>query len=133
MQIFSSNLYLGYRGKGSRFLTMEVKKLNKNSRIGFMVFNSTLNNISVISWLAVLLVEETTDLLQVTDKLSHNVVSSGIRTLNFSGDRHTDCKGSCKSNYHMITTPIIVLDKIGSVGLVETHVFLFWPDRAILN
>jgi hypothetical protein len=34
MQIFSSNLYLGYTGQGSRFLTMEVKKLNKNSRIG---------------------------------------------------------------------------------------------------
>jgi len=58
-RFFSSNLYLGYTGQGSRFLTMEVKKLNKNSRIGFMVFNSTLNNISAISWLAVLLVEET--------------------------------------------------------------------------
>jgi hypothetical protein len=37
--------------------------------------------------------EKTTDLPQVTDKLSHNVVSStdrlsGIRTQNFSGDRH---------------------------------------------
>ena len=40
-----------------------------------MVFNATFNNISVISWRAVLLVEEypenTTDLSQVTDKLSH--------------------------------------------------------------
>jgi len=40
-----------------------------------MVFNATSNNISVISWQSVLLVEETgvpgktTDLLQVTDKL----------------------------------------------------------------
>ena len=39
-----------------------------------MVFNATLNNISVISWWSVLLVEETeypektTDLPQVTDK-----------------------------------------------------------------
>ena len=45
-----------------------------------MVFNTTFNNISVISWWRVLLVEETeknTDLSQVTDKLlSHNVVSS---------------------------------------------------------
>jgi hypothetical protein len=40
-----------------------------------MVFNATFNNISVISWGSVLLVEETgvpgeiTDLPQVTDKL----------------------------------------------------------------
>ena len=37
---------------------------------GFMVLNTTFNNISVISWWSVLLVEET-DLPQVTDKLYH--------------------------------------------------------------
>jgi hypothetical protein len=43
--------------------------------IGLVVFNATFNNISVISWSSVLLVEETedpektTDMLQVTDKL----------------------------------------------------------------
>ena len=58
------------------------------------MFDATFNNISVISWWSVLLVEETTDLLQVTDKLKHiYVVSStpclsGIRTHNLSGDRH---------------------------------------------
>jgi hypothetical protein len=42
-----------------------------------MVLSATFNNISVISWRSVLLVEETedpektTDLLQVTDKLYH--------------------------------------------------------------
>ena len=47
-----------------------------------MVFNATYNNISIISWRSVLFVEETrvlgetTDLSQVNDKLSHNVVSS---------------------------------------------------------
>ena len=48
-----------------------------------MAFNAILNNISVISWRSVLLLEKTeytektTDLLQITDKLlSHNVVSS---------------------------------------------------------
>ena len=42
------------------------------------MFNATFNNISVISWLSVLLVEKTgvpgektTDLLQVADKLFH--------------------------------------------------------------
>jgi len=45
--------------------------------IGFMVFNATFNNISVIQWQSVLLVEEagvpgeTTDLSQVTGKLYH--------------------------------------------------------------
>jgi len=39
-----------------------------------MVFNATFNNISVISWQSVLLVEhqeKITDLSQVTDKLYH--------------------------------------------------------------
>ena len=45
-----------------------------------MMFNATFKNISVILWQSVLLVEETTDLSQVTDKLlSHNVVSSTPR------------------------------------------------------
>ena len=51
-----------------------------------MVFDATLNNISIITWLSVLFVEEargpgekqTTNHLQVTDKLHvlHNVVLS---------------------------------------------------------
>jgi len=48
-----------------------------------MVFNATFNNISVISWWSVLLVEEypgkTTDLSQVNDKLINNAVSSTPR------------------------------------------------------
>ena len=36
-----------------------------------MVSNDTFNNISVIAWRSVLLVEETTDLSQVTNKLDH--------------------------------------------------------------
>jgi len=48
--------------------------------MGIMVFNTTFNNMSVISGWSVLLVEKTTDLPQVTDKsLSHNVVLSTPR------------------------------------------------------
>ena len=42
--------------------------------VEFMVFNATFNNISVISWRSVLLVEETTDQPQVTDKLYHKML-----------------------------------------------------------
>jgi len=38
-------------------------------RLRVMMFNATCNNISVISWRSLLLVEKTTDLPQVTDEL----------------------------------------------------------------
>jgi hypothetical protein len=36
-----------------------------------MVVSTSFNNISVILWRSVLLLEETTDMMQVTDKLYH--------------------------------------------------------------
>jgi hypothetical protein len=51
---------------------------------GVMVFNATFNNLSVISWRSVLLVEElgvhgkTTDLSQVTGKLYRGIFTNAI-------------------------------------------------------
>ena len=65
-----------------------------------MMFNTTFNNISVISWQSVLLVEENgvpgenhQPAISHCQTLSYNVVSStphlsGMRTHKFSGDRH---------------------------------------------
>ena len=83
-----------------------------------MVFNAIFNNISVISWQSVLLVEETggpkktTDLSQVTAKIYHIMLFtlSWLRfELTTSVVIGIDCIGSCKSNYPTImatTVPI---------------------------
>ena len=99
-------------------ILFQVRSLGmQNMMVGwFMVFNTTFNNISVISWQAILLVEE----IEVPGEkhwpaasdwqtLSHNVVwstprhecVSKITTLVVIG---TDCIGSCRSNYHTIMT-----------------------------
>jgi hypothetical protein len=66
--------------------------------VGLMVLNATFNNISVISWRSVLLVEETggpgenhRPVASHWQTLSHNVVHPAlieIRTHNIRGDRH---------------------------------------------
>jgi hypothetical protein len=58
-----------------------------------MVFNATFNNISVVSWRWVLLVEETGEpgeYRRVVDKSldKFNHIISEIRTHNVSGDMH---------------------------------------------
>jgi hypothetical protein len=76
-----------------------------------MVFNATLNNISVIMWQSsVLLVGETgVPGENHRQTLSHNVASStprltGIQTKKTLVVIDTDYIGSNKSNYHTITT-----------------------------
>ena len=78
-----------------------------------MVFNATYNNISVISWRPVLLVEEAWItgekhvLSQVIDKLYHIMLyfsPSSRFELTISMVICTDSIGSCESNYHTITT-----------------------------
>jgi len=83
-----------------------------------MVFNATLNHISVISWRWVLLVEET-----------------GV-----SGENHRpDCIGSCKSNYHTITTTTAPFSNTGAImiyistkTMIKQNISLFSPYKMLL-
>jgi hypothetical protein len=102
------------------YVSVSLVPVQSYNRVRVIVLNATFNNISVILWRSVLLMEETgvpwenhwpaASHLQI---LSHNVVSStprlsGIRTHNFSANRHWVhwymywC--SCKCNYHTIMT-----------------------------
>jgi hypothetical protein len=76
-----------------------------------MKFNATFNNISVISWLSHKIA------------LSHTSPWTGfeLTTLVVIG---TDCTGSCKSNYHTITTTVAVWGRI-IIWLDYFYVLLF--------
>jgi hypothetical protein len=84
--VLSCRLYIYTGIRFNKLLKMQLldnfSELRRILWFGFMVFNATFNNISVISWRSVLLVEETRgpgvipELPQVTDKLYHIMLYS---------------------------------------------------------
>ena len=106
------------------------------NRVRVMVFNARFNNISVILWWSVLLVEETRVPLKNHwpdashwQTLSHKVASSTphltmsrIQTHNFSlvviG---IDCTLRCKSNYHTITITTTTAPVVSHCTNIRQH------------
>jgi len=98
---------------------------------GFMVFNATFNNISVISWQSVLFVEETRGpgenhrpVASHWQTLSHNVtyiLPWSRFKLTTSVVICTDCTGSCKTKYHTITAMSAHQEQVDQV-----HCNYFW-------
>jgi hypothetical protein len=94
-------------------------------RVIVMVFSVPFNNMSVISWQSALLVEETGVPGEIHrlaashwQTLLDNTVLSTHRHERDSNSQHnwctgTDCTGSCKSNYHTITTTSLFIEYVG--------------------
>ena len=102
---------------------VSIRDQRKGLGLGVMVFSATFNNFSVISWRPVLLVEETGIPGEKTQTCHYHImlyrvhlawVRFELTNLVVIGNY---CIGSCKSNYHTITTIVT------EISLVEVIVF----------
>ena len=102
---------------------VSIRDQRKGLGLGVMVFSATFNNFSVISWRPVLLVEETGIPWEKTQTCHYHImlyrvhlawVRFELTNLVVIGNY---CIGSCKSNYHTITTIVT------EISLVEVIVF----------
>ena len=101
-----------------------------------MVFNATLNNISVISWHVSFIGggnqrKQPTCRKSLTNFISHSCIKY---TLSWAGCKltlvviSTYCTGSCKSNYHVITTMMVPIYIYNTVS----HVSSYFYKRSII-
>ena len=117
-------------------MAISLKWLIRNCRvmISVIVFNATFNNIPVISWRLVLLMEETGG---PGDKLYHIMLywihldwaGFELATLVVIG---TNCTSRYKSNYHTITTtstPTIIVRSSISVIIYAGKSFCVFLER----
>jgi hypothetical protein len=102
-----------------------------------MVLDATFNNISFISWRSFYwwskpeYPKKTTDLSQVKDKLYKMKLYQVHLTLNRGFEltaivvTGTDCIGSCKSNYCMIMTALVIIIISSNTGFCMWMLFYF--------
>jgi hypothetical protein len=68
----------GIPGENYRPVASHLQRVNKNIYGWFMVCNATYNNVSVISWWSVLLVEETGIPSASTNKTDHHDITETL-------------------------------------------------------
>ena len=102
--------------------------------VWFVVFYATFINLSIIPWQSVLLVEET-GVPREIHQLYHIMLYPSpwsrfeLTTLVVIG---TDCIGSCKSNYHMITAMTLKQEFITWTFLSEMKGFPQSADSLVI-
>ena len=87
-------------------------KIQHLGLVWFMVFNVTFNNISVILWWSVLLMEKITDLPQFTDKLYH-IMLYPVRL--------------ARAGFKLTTLVVIATDCTGTNVVVNPTTIWSWP------
>ena len=92
-----------------------------------LVFNAPVNYISAISWWSVVLMEETG-----VPRENHRPVTSHLTSPWALVVIDTDCIGSCKSNYHTITTAQSVFVLFSCLSFSDIWLFITSSGSSLL-